>query len=125
MACISGAFVDTSPEQGVRIMLRLQLLAAAGCSGCSYIDGGMVGSHVPSDMVSCLTTCDPWCCDCPARHRYKVVKQLGDGTYGTVWKAVNRQSNEVVSGIAVQEGAARPWQRSVSRTGATQSIWQQ
>ena len=29
--------------------------------------------------------------------RYKVVKQLGDGTYGTVWKAINRQSNEVVS----------------------------
>lgn len=30
-------------------------------------------------------------------NRYKVVKQLGDGTYGTVWKAINRQSNEVVS----------------------------
>lgn len=29
--------------------------------------------------------------------RYKVVKQLGDGTYGTVWKAINRQTNEVVS----------------------------
>ncbi|GFH24348.1 mitogen-activated protein kinase 7 [Haematococcus lacustris] len=28
---------------------------------------------------------------------YKVVKQLGDGTYGTVWKAINRQSNEVVA----------------------------
>ena len=54
-----------------------------------------------------------------------MVKQLGDGTYGTVWKAVNRQSNEVVSWIAVQEGAARPWQCSVSHTGATQSIWQQ
>ncbi|KAL6745198.1 kinase-like domain-containing protein [Haematococcus lacustris] len=30
-------------------------------------------------------------------NRYKVVKQLGDGTYGTVWKAINRQSNEVVA----------------------------
>jgi serine/threonine protein kinase len=29
--------------------------------------------------------------------RYKVVKQLGDGTYGNVWKAINRQTNEVVS----------------------------
>ncbi|EFJ49339.1 hypothetical protein VOLCADRAFT_59590, partial [Volvox carteri f. nagariensis] len=29
--------------------------------------------------------------------RYKVVKQLGDGTYGTVWKAINRQTNEVVA----------------------------
>jgi serine/threonine protein kinase len=28
--------------------------------------------------------------------RYKVVKQLGDGTYGSVWKAMNRQTNEVV-----------------------------
>lgn len=30
--------------------------------------------------------------------RYRVLKQLGDGTYGAVWKAVNRQTNEVVSG---------------------------
>eukprot|EP01023_Acetabularia_acetabulum_P034745 TRINITY_DN32666_c0_g1_i3.p1 TRINITY_DN32666_c0_g1~~TRINITY_DN32666_c0_g1_i3.p1 ORF type:complete len:404 (-),score=35.13 TRINITY_DN32666_c0_g1_i3:661-1872(-) len=30
-------------------------------------------------------------------NRYKVLKQLGDGTYGSVWKAINRQSNEVVA----------------------------
>jgi len=30
-------------------------------------------------------------------NRYKVLKQLGDGTYGTVWKAVNRQNQEVVA----------------------------
>lgn len=30
-------------------------------------------------------------------NRYKVVKQLGDGTYGSVWKAINRQTNEVVA----------------------------
>lgn len=30
-------------------------------------------------------------------NRYKVVKQLGDGTYGSVWKAINRQSQEVVA----------------------------
>ncbi|KAG6546398.1 hypothetical protein Mapa_012138 [Marchantia paleacea] len=29
--------------------------------------------------------------------RYKVMKQLGDGTYGSVWKAVNRQTNEIVA----------------------------
>eukprot|EP00877_Chromochloris_zofingiensis_P014338 jgi/Chrzof1/9158/Cz03g38050.t1 len=29
--------------------------------------------------------------------RYKVVKQLGDGTYGAVWKAINRQTSEVVA----------------------------
>ena len=28
--------------------------------------------------------------------RYKVVKQLGDGTYGSVWKAINNQTNDVV-----------------------------
>lgn len=32
-------------------------------------------------------------CSC----RYKIMKQLGDGTYGSVWKATNRQTNEVVS----------------------------
>ncbi|CAG9462191.1 unnamed protein product [Pedinophyceae sp. YPF-701] len=30
-------------------------------------------------------------------NRYKVIKQLGDGTYGSVWKAVNRQTSEVVA----------------------------
>ena len=30
-------------------------------------------------------------------NRYKVYRQLGDGTDGSVWKAVNRQTNEVVA----------------------------
>ena len=29
-------------------------------------------------------------------NRYKVTKQLGDGTYGCVLKAQNRQSGEIV-----------------------------
>eukprot|EP00249_Psilotum_nudum_P018906 c27013_g1_i2 orf=1147-2457(+) len=29
--------------------------------------------------------------------RYKVMKQLGDGTYGSVWKALNRQTTEMVA----------------------------
>lgn len=29
--------------------------------------------------------------------RYKVMRQLGDGTYGSVWKAVNNATNEVVA----------------------------
>jgi protein kinase len=34
---------------------------------------------------------------CSPFFRYKVIKQLGDGTYGSVWKATNRQTNEVVA----------------------------
>jgi protein kinase len=30
-------------------------------------------------------------------NRYQVTKQLGDGTYGSVLKAINRQTGEVVS----------------------------
>ena len=30
-------------------------------------------------------------------NRYKVTKQLGDGTYGSVLKAINRTTSEVVS----------------------------
>ncbi len=30
-------------------------------------------------------------------NRYEVTKQLGDGTYGSVIKAANRQSGEIVS----------------------------
>ncbi|KAI8464318.1 MAG: mitogen-activated protein kinase 7 [Monoraphidium minutum] len=30
-------------------------------------------------------------------NRYKVLSQTGDGTYGAVWKAVNRQTNELVA----------------------------
>lgn len=29
--------------------------------------------------------------------RYKIVKPLGDGTYGSVFKAINRQTGEIVS----------------------------
>lgn len=29
--------------------------------------------------------------------RYRISKQLGDGTYGSVFKAVNRQTGEVVA----------------------------
>ncbi|MCO5572347.1 hypothetical protein L7F22_026100 [Adiantum nelumboides] len=30
-------------------------------------------------------------------HRYKVIKLLGDGTYGSVWKALNFHDNEIVA----------------------------
>eukprot|EP01018_Ginkgo_biloba_P006891 Gb_16832 [translate_table: standard] len=30
-----------------------------------------------------------------AMERYKVIKELGDGTYGSVWKALNHQTNEI------------------------------
>lgn len=30
-------------------------------------------------------------------NRYKVMRQLGDGTYGSVWKAINNDTNEVVA----------------------------
>nr|CAD1840928.1 unnamed protein product [Ananas comosus var. bracteatus] len=29
--------------------------------------------------------------------RYKVIKEVGDGTFGTVWRAINKQSSEVVA----------------------------
>ena len=41
-------------------------------------------------------------------NRYKVLKQLGDGTYGSVWKATNRQSSEVRTASAPQRGTPRP-----------------
>lgn len=30
-------------------------------------------------------------------NQYKVIKELGDGTYGTVWKAINQSTNEIVA----------------------------
>lgn len=33
----------------------------------------------------------------PICDRYKVMRQLGDGTYGSVWKAINNDTNEVVA----------------------------
>ena len=35
-------------------------------------------------------------CRAPTMNRYKITKQLGDGTYGSVLKAVNRSTGEVV-----------------------------
>lgn len=55
-----------------------------GSSSCNHNNNG---SSAPERNTRTLR------CAC----RYKVVKQLGDGTYGNVWKAINRQTNEVVS----------------------------
>ncbi len=51
----------------------------------------MVGAHEP---ISTLQTA---CSTEGGMDRYKVVKQLGDGTYGEVLKASNRQTGEVVA----------------------------
>lgn len=32
-------------------------------------------------------------CDC---FRYKLIKEVGDGTFGSVWRAINKLSGEVV-----------------------------
>lgn len=34
-------------------------------------------------------------------NRYNITKQLGDGTYGSVLKAVNKQTGEVVCMIII------------------------
>jgi serine/threonine protein kinase len=39
-------------------------------------------------------------------NRYKVIKALGDGTYGSVFRAVNRSTGEVVRRIAARGRAA-------------------
>lgn len=31
-----------------------------------------------------------------AFYRYKVIKEVGDGTFGSVWRAINKQTGEVV-----------------------------
>jgi serine/threonine protein kinase len=28
--------------------------------------------------------------------RYKIIKEVGDGTFGSVWRAINKQTGEVV-----------------------------
>lgn len=46
-------------------------------------------------------------------HRYKLQRQLGDGTYGTVWKAVNRGSGETVA-IKMMKRRFKAWDECVS-----------
>ena len=46
-------------------------------------------------------------------HRYKLQRQLGDGTYGTVWKAVNRGSGEIVA-IKMMKRRFKAWDECVS-----------
>lgn len=45
--------------------------------------------------------------DSNAGFRYKIVKQLGDGTYGSVWKGMNLQTNEVVSIASMRPAQAQ------------------
>ena len=40
-------------------------------------------------------------------NRYKITKQLGDGTYGSVLKAVNRQTGEVTAIKKMKKARAR------------------
>ena len=46
-------------------------------------------------------------------NRYKVQKQLGDGTYGSVWKATNRETNEVVA-IKKMKRKFYSWEEAIS-----------
>ena len=45
--------------------------------------------------------------------RYKVARQLGDGTYGSVWKATNRETNEVVA-IKKMKRKFYSWEEAIS-----------
>lgn len=45
--------------------------------------------------------------------RYKLQRQLGDGTYGTVWKAANRGSGETVA-IKMMKRRFKAWDECVS-----------
>jgi protein kinase len=46
-------------------------------------------------------------------NRYKVARQLGDGTYGSVWKATNRETNEVVA-IKKMKRKFYSWEEAIS-----------
>jgi hypothetical protein len=46
-------------------------------------------------------------------HRYKLQRQLGDGTYGTVWKAVNRGNGEPVA-IKMMKRRFKAWDECVT-----------
>jgi serine/threonine protein kinase len=50
---------------------------------------------------------------CLCVNRYKLQRQLGDGTYGTVWKAVNRGSGETVA-IKMMKRRFKAWDECVS-----------
>lgn len=32
----------------------------------------------------------------PIMDRYKIIKEVGNGTFGSVWRALNKQTGEVV-----------------------------
>lgn len=32
-------------------------------------------------------------------NRYTIIKEVGDGTFGSVWRAINKQIGEVVSSV--------------------------
>ena len=56
--------------------------------------------HLRQDYLRRRTDCQPAACALPctgAMNRYKTIKALGDGTYGSVTKAVNRTSGEIVA----------------------------
>jgi male germ cell-associated kinase len=61
--------------------------------------GSAEGHRVETIMLACA--------------RYKLQRQLGDGTYGTVWKAVNRGNGETVA-IKMMKRRFKAWGECVS-----------
>ncbi|XP_072961907.1 cyclin-dependent kinase F-4 isoform X2 [Typha angustifolia] len=45
--------------------------------------------------------------------RYKVIKQVGDGTFGSVWRAINKQTGEVVA-IKKMKRKYYSWEECIS-----------
>ena len=85
---VSNSWLDLVVIDSIRFLHSLDLSASA--ASCVRIDPAELFPAGSLDSKVQLS----------AHHltrRYKVLRQLGDGTYGSVWKAVNRQSGEVVS----------------------------
>ncbi|KAJ4953247.1 hypothetical protein NE237_030079 [Protea cynaroides] len=53
---------------------------------------GIIAHQVGGTSFWNLLYCSPAKMD-----RYKIIKEVGDGTFGSVWRAINKQSGEVVA----------------------------
>ncbi|KAM1724964.1 hypothetical protein ACFX11_023353 [Malus domestica] len=52
-------------------------------------------------------------CSTGRMERYKLIKEVGDGTFGTVWQAINKQTGEVVA-IKKMKKSYFSWEECVS-----------
>lgn len=67
------------------------------------------GDSFSEEITNFLIYCVDYFNIFPWHYRYKIIKEVGDGTFGSVWRAISKQTGEVVSMIYWYDEVSSIW----------------